>query len=285
VTGELSAFSQRRDLGTPLSAELAALVAGSLEALNADEAARAALGAAPPAIRDSIQVVFAASDFVAQSCVRDAQCFASLVGGDLQRRLAAADFAARAPPPADPATPEALFQAELRRWRRRELIRIAWRDLAGWADLCETLADLTAFADAAIGTALAHARRALVARYGEPRSAAGEVQPLIVIGMGKLGGGELNFSSDVDLVLLFPEHGETDGPRGAANEEFFTRLGQALVRLLETPTSEGFVLRVDLRSPPGDPSPRKVASADPRAAQSPRRWASPAAAPAPVPGA
>ncbi|TLY99430.1 MAG: bifunctional [glutamate--ammonia ligase]-adenylyl-L-tyrosine phosphorylase/[glutamate--ammonia-ligase] adenylyltransferase, partial [Gammaproteobacteria bacterium] len=243
-------------MGTPLSAELAALVAGSLEALNADEAARAALGAAPPAIRDSIQAVFAASDFVAQSCVRDAQCFASLVGGDLQRRLAAADFAARAPPPADPATPEALFQAELRRWRRRELTRIAWRDLAGWADLCETLADLTAFADAAIGTALAHARRALVARYGEPRSAAGEVQPLIVIGMGKLGGGELNFSSDVDLVLLFPEHGETDGPRGAANEEFFTRLGQALVRLLETPTSEGFVLRVDLRLRPfGDSGP------------------------------
>jgi len=74
--------------------------------------------------------------------------------------------------------------------------------------------------------------------------------------MGKLGGGELNFSSDVDLVLLFPEHGETDGPHGVANEEFFTRLGQALVRLLETPTSEGFVLRVDLRLRPfGDSGP------------------------------
>jgi glutamate-ammonia-ligase adenylyltransferase len=74
--------------------------------------------------------------------------------------------------------------------------------------------------------------------------------------MGKLGGGELNFSSDVDLVLLFPEHGETDGARGIANEEFFTRLGQALVRLLETPTPEGFVLRVDLRLRPfGDSGP------------------------------
>ena len=66
---------------------------------------------------------------------------------------------------------------------------------------------------------------ALVARYGEPRSPSGEAQPLIVIGMGKLGGGELNFSSDIDLVLLFPEHGETDGARPIANEEFFTRLG------------------------------------------------------------
>ncbi|HVH85053.1 MAG TPA: bifunctional [glutamate--ammonia ligase]-adenylyl-L-tyrosine phosphorylase/[glutamate--ammonia-ligase] adenylyltransferase, partial [Steroidobacteraceae bacterium] len=136
------------------------------------------------------------------------------------------------------------------------LVRIAWRDLAGWAELGETLADLSAFADAAIRTAVSYARHALVARYGEPRSAGGEVQPLVVIGMGKLGGGELNFSSDVDLVLLFPEHGETDGTRGVANEEFFTRLVQALVRLLEAPTAEGFVLRVDLRLRPfGDSGP------------------------------
>jgi len=265
VTEGRSLSDKTRDFtGTPargvgfFSTELAGLVAGSLEALNANDAARTALANAPAAIRDSIQAVFAASDFVAQSCARDAQCFGSLIsGGDLQRRLAAADFAARAPLlPPDPATPEAHFQGELRRWRRRELTRIAWRDLAGWADLGETLADLTAFADTAIAAALAHARRALVARYGEPRSAGGEVQPLVVIGMGKLGGGELNFSSDVDLVLLFPEHGETDGPHGVANEEFFTRLGQALVRLLETPTSEGFVLRVDLRLRPfGDSGP------------------------------
>ncbi|HEY0767387.1 MAG TPA: bifunctional [glutamate--ammonia ligase]-adenylyl-L-tyrosine phosphorylase/[glutamate--ammonia-ligase] adenylyltransferase [Steroidobacteraceae bacterium] len=237
---------------------MAGLVAGSLEALNANDAARTALANAPPAIRESIQAVFAASDFVAQFCARDAQGFASLIcAGDLQRRLAPQDFAARAPVlPADPATPEAHFQGELRRWRRREFTRIAWRDLAGWVDLPETLADLTAFADAAIATALSHARRALVARYGEPCSAGGVVQPLVVIGMGKLGGGELNFSSDVDLVLLFPEHGETDGPYGIANEEFFTRLGQALVRLLETPTPDGFVLRVDLRLRPfGDSGP------------------------------
>src|SRR5256885_14138994 len=112
--------------------------------------------------------------FRSQSCVRDARGFASLIGGDLQRRLAAADFAARAPPPADPGTPEALFQAELRRWRRRELTRIAWRDLAGWAELTETLADLMAFADAAIAAALAHARPAPLARHRPPRPAARE---------------------------------------------------------------------------------------------------------------
>jgi [glutamine synthetase] adenylyltransferase / [glutamine synthetase]-adenylyl-L-tyrosine phosphorylase len=79
---------------------------------------------------------------------------------------------------------------------------------------------------------------------------------LVIVAMGKLGGGELNFSSDVDLVLLFPEHGETNGARSIANEEFFTRLGQGLVRLLETPTQDGFVLRVDMRLRPfGDSGP------------------------------
>ena len=90
----------------------------------------------------------------------------------------------------------------------------------------------------------------------------GAIQPLVIVGMGKLGGGELNFSSDVDLVLLFPEHGETNGTRSIANEEFFTRLGQGLVRMLETPTQDGFVLRVDLRLRPfGDSGPPVVSFA------------------------
>jgi [glutamine synthetase] adenylyltransferase / [glutamine synthetase]-adenylyl-L-tyrosine phosphorylase len=136
------------------------------------------------------------------------------------------------------------------------MVRIAWRDLAGWADLQETLADLTAFADAAISAACEFARQPLVARYGEPCSESAVVQPLVIVGMGKLGGGELNFSSDVDLVLLFPEAGETNGKRSISNEEFFTRLGQGLVRMLETPTPEGIVLRVDLRLRPfGDSGP------------------------------
>jgi glutamate-ammonia-ligase adenylyltransferase len=243
--------------GTPVGAELAALIERALTELG--EAARAALAAGPAPVRDSMPQVFAASDFVAHACTRDTELLPQLIeSGDLQRPLAAADYAARAPVTAGAASvpAEAQVQSELRRWRRRELTRIAWRDLAGWADLRQTLAELTAFADHAIVSALTSARTALTARYGEPRGAGGEVQPLVVIAMGKLGGGELNFSSDVDLVLLFPEHGDTDGPRGISNEEFFTRLGQALVRLLQTATPEGFVLRVDLRLRPfGDSGP------------------------------
>ena len=151
---------------------------------------------------------------------------------------------------------EASFMDALRRLRRRELVRIAWRDLTDRAPLTEVLADLSELADAAIGVALAFAERALEPRYGTARSPGGERQELIVLGMGKLGGRELNFSSDIDLVFLYPEAGETDGPRSIANEDYFTRLGQALIRLLDARTPEGIVFRVDMRLRPfGEPGP------------------------------
>ncbi|HEU4626089.1 MAG TPA: bifunctional [glutamate--ammonia ligase]-adenylyl-L-tyrosine phosphorylase/[glutamate--ammonia-ligase] adenylyltransferase [Steroidobacteraceae bacterium] len=246
--------------------QLHALVQSALESLNAHAEVGAALAAAPAAVRESLPLVFACSDFVAQSCTRHPALLISLIeSGDLERPLRTADFAERAaaitaetPPPTTAGDPE--FLASLRRWRRREMVRIAWRDLAGWSSLEDTLAELSKFADAAIRLAYERARQSLVARYGEPRSASGAAQPLIILGMGKLGGSELNFSSDIDLVLLFPEHGETDGARSISNEEFFTRLAQEAVRLLKTPTPDGFVFRVDLRLRPFGDSGAVVSS-------------------------
>jgi len=208
-------------------------------------------------VRDSLPRVLAASDFVAQSVSRDPQLLVRLIGsGELEQALTAGQFRARALALEAARLPEPEFMAQLRRLRRYEYVRIAWRDLAGFAATRATLTELSDCADAAIVAALAQARAGLVERYGEPRSAAGELQPLLVVGMGKLGGRELNFSSDVDLVFLFPEHGDTDGTRAIANEEFFTRLGQTLARLLSTRTADGFVLRVDLRLRPfGDSGP------------------------------
>jgi [glutamine synthetase] adenylyltransferase / [glutamine synthetase]-adenylyl-L-tyrosine phosphorylase len=236
-----------------ISAELRACLQRQLDALEAASPGR--LGSLPPVLLDSLPLVFASSDFVAQACVADAELLGDLTGPyALTSRCSATDYIARAP--AVSFVSDADMLAALRRWRRREMVRIAWRALAGWAEVEETLTELSDFADAAIRVSIEHARQALTARYGEPRSAAGVVQPLVVVAMGKLGGRELNFSSDVDLVLLFPEHGETDGPRPIANEEFFTRLGQGLIRLLETATHDGFALRVDMRLRPfGDSGP------------------------------
>ncbi|HTX24641.1 MAG TPA: bifunctional [glutamate--ammonia ligase]-adenylyl-L-tyrosine phosphorylase/[glutamate--ammonia-ligase] adenylyltransferase [Steroidobacteraceae bacterium] len=221
-------------------------------------------------VDESLDRVFAASDFVRQSCARDPALLAALASsGDLSPgRLARESVLARAPRWLPEALPsEEPFMTALRRWRRREMVRIAWRDLAGWADLAETLADLTAFADAAIATASRYAWQRLVERYGVPRSDSGAVQSLVVVAMGKLGGGELNFSSDIDLILLFPEHGTTSGVRSApdgavSNEEFFTRLGQLLIRLLDARTEEGIVVRVDVRLRPfGESGPLVVSFA------------------------
>src|SRR5690606_30848872 len=105
------------------------------------------------------------------------------------------------------------FMAALRHHRLREMLRIAWRDLAGWATLAETLAETSDFADAAISIATDFAAADLARTYGQPQGPDGAPQPLIVLGMGKLGGGELNFSSDIDLIFLFPEKGATSGAR------------------------------------------------------------------------
>ena len=158
---------------------------------------------------------------------------------------------------AKPSPPDEDFGLRLRRLREHEMVRIAWRDLAGLATLDETLAELSALADLCIRAALAQATRELEARHGRPRCA-GSDQPahMVVLGMGKLGGEELNFSSDVDLIFAYDHAGETDGKRSLDNQEFFTRLGRRLVALLDEQTAAGRVYRVDLRLRPfGDSGP------------------------------
>jgi glutamate-ammonia-ligase adenylyltransferase len=203
--------------------------------------------------------VLACSDFVAESFARDSTLLADLLRHGALEHLRTAGGRACWPDGAEPPrieTPEGEWQAWLRRWRRREMVRIAWRELSGRAGLEETLEDLSAFADDAVNRALAVAWHSTCTRYGEPQYADGSPMPLVVVGMGKLGGRELNFSSDIDLVFLFPGYGETVHSAAVSHEEFYVRLGQTLLRLLATPTVDGFVFRVDMRLRPfGDSGP------------------------------
>jgi glutamate-ammonia-ligase adenylyltransferase len=157
---------------------------------------------------------------------------------------------ARCVPPAAVRDDAIAFGDWLRRFRRRESFRLVWRDVIGVDDVAATLAGASELAECAIEAALAFATRDAEARHGVPRNAAGERQQLVVLGMGKLGGRELNFSSDVDLIFAFPEAGQCDGARGLANEDFFARLGQKLIQLLGDITVEGFAFRVDMRLRP-----------------------------------
>src|SRR5262249_31578858 len=150
---------------------------------------------------------------------------------------------------------EADAMVELRRVRQIELARIAWRDVAGFADLDTTLAELSLLADGLIAAAASFAEGEVAKRQRAPRDAAGKPLPLLVLAMGKLGGGELNFSSDVDLVFLYPDaavaadSGEgTDEP--SEPETYYLRVAQLLIKLLDQKTADGFVYRVDARLRP-----------------------------------
>ena len=202
--------------------------------------------------------VWEASEFVALTCARYPETLAELIAsGELRSRVREQRVADRLRGILAEVGDDEALQRQLRRFRRREMLRIVFRDLAGWAELDETLGELSALADACVGESLrlleAWTREAL----GVPHDGHGHPQCLVVLGMGKLGAGELNLSSDIDLIFAFPSAGRVVGGRRELQaEQFFARLCQRLVKTLNEQTSDGFVFRVDTRLRPfGDAGP------------------------------
>ncbi len=177
---------------------------------------------------------------------------------ELDRPFAAADMQAELDA-AEISDDRSLCRA-LRQLRQRVMARLIARDLARRATLDEVVGSVTQLAEITIHTAVTRLHADLVTVHGEPRGASdGKPQQLHVVGMGKLGGAELNASSDIDLVLVYPEEGDTDGERPLSNHEFFTRLGRRLIAALNEWTEDGFVFRVDTRLRPyGDSGPLVV---------------------------
>ncbi|GMV94199.1 MAG: glutamate-ammonia-ligase adenylyltransferase [Candidatus Hydrogenedentota bacterium] len=150
------------------------------------------------------------------------------------------------------ATFEARCQA-LRRFKRREILRIASRDIFAHVSLTTLTQDLSNLADATLEAAYQSARRDLEPRFGRPLCPDGETESgFVVLGMGKLGGCELNFSSDIDLVFLYAREGNTSGGSSgtASNSEYFHKLGERIIKALSEVTTEGSVFRVDMRLRP-----------------------------------
>ena len=146
--------------------------------------------------------------------------------------------------------------AALRDLRTWVLCHLAIRDLNGAADLAEVTETMTLLAETCIRTAHDLLREVLVKRYGTPLSQSGWAQELLVVGMGKLGGRELNVSSDIDLIFIYPEDGDTGGQKVISNFEFFEKLGKRIIRTLSEATEHGQVFRVDMRlRPNGDSGP------------------------------
>ncbi len=221
-------------------------------------------GVAAEAFQEQMNKAFAASEYIAKTATTRPELLLELVrSGALFEPLEDVSF---------PELLEAVAACEddaeldkvLRRERHRAMVRIIWRDLNRLGSMREITDELSRFAEAAIQCTLDFHFEQMKPRWGVPTGKySGEAQPLIVLGMGKLGARELNVSSDIDLIFAYPEAGETQGgSRSLGNQEFFTRLGQKLIKSLDAPTAEGFVFRVDMRLRPYGQSGALVSNYD-----------------------
>ena len=213
-----------------------------LIAARAVDRLRRVAGESFASVETAMQVgrVAIASDFAVETLARQPELLAELKK----------DCGMPRPPPALLPENRGDWPALLRRHRVAESTRLVWRDVLGFDDIDATLAGSTALAECCLDLALGALEVEFAERFGRVRAADGSVQRLVVFGLGKLGGGELNFSSDIDLVYAYAQDGQSDGPRVLAAEDYFARLGQQLARLLDETTADGFSHRVDLRLRP-----------------------------------
>jgi [glutamine synthetase] adenylyltransferase / [glutamine synthetase]-adenylyl-L-tyrosine phosphorylase len=197
--------------------------------------------------------IFSYSNFLSEACIRNPEAlWEASRPGSLDRLCSRDDYRLQLERSLGSTTashggPSAL---DLAGFRRRALIRIVLRDVLGMAVLSEITEELSNLADAILDVAYRRIRDSLAARYGEPRLADGRPGGFSVISLGKLGGQELNYSSDIDLMFLYAGAGETDGAEPLSNKEFYKKVANQYTELLSTYTGEGQCYRVDLRLRP-----------------------------------
>ncbi|PKY10344.1 bifunctional glutamine synthetase adenylyltransferase/deadenyltransferase [Acidithiobacillus marinus] len=155
-----------------------------------------------------------------------------------------------------------VFNSALRHYRNARMVEILWEDRKAGEQMPKTVAALSILAETCLQAACKYGLSLLEEKHGRPMTATGKPVFFTVIGMGKLGGKELNVSSDIDLIFCFSENGSSDGPRPLDNSEYFSRLGRWLIQSLDQPLAEGFCFRVDMRLRPfGDAGPLCISAA------------------------
>ncbi|HEV7221892.1 MAG TPA: bifunctional [glutamate--ammonia ligase]-adenylyl-L-tyrosine phosphorylase/[glutamate--ammonia-ligase] adenylyltransferase, partial [Pirellulales bacterium] len=217
-----------------------------------------ALGSLFERDRESLPIllqIFSTSQHFSDLLIRDPHGYDLLrmtEGQPVPREMLVAELAAEI----DALDDAGAVMAALRRFKRRETLRISYGDLIRNQRLDTVTSQISYLADAIVEGALRFARRQLEQKRGRPLAPGGRGARFVVLAMGKLGGVELNYSSDIDLVFLYEADGKTDGPRPVANVEFYDRLAREVVKLLSETTEMGHAYRVDLRlRPEGERGP------------------------------
>ncbi len=197
------------------------------------------------------QYALMASDFILNSALQCPKIVVSLFSSDRVYQTDCPNYRDMLANLVETCGSEAQLHTILRQFRLQEMVNIAVADLLFEHELTASLERLSELADQLVLAALNWLTVFCQEKWGIPTSKSGEVQSLLVYGMGKLGGRELNFSSDIDLIFTYPKMGETQGARRSLdNQQFFTRLGQKLITALHQKTADGFVYRVDMRLRP-----------------------------------
>jgi glutamate-ammonia-ligase adenylyltransferase len=207
------------------------------------------ISSSPAALRCAVNL-FSYSNFLSEAVLKNPERILQVANsGSLYRVLTVEEFEERlfdflANHEGVPAA------IDLARFRRHQLLRIVLRDVLGIAALADITKELSNLADAILDVAYRRIRAAHVARHGEPRLPDGQPCGFSVISLGKLGGQELNYSSDIDLMFLYGGNGETDGAARITNKEFYKKVANQYTLLLSAYTAEGQCYRVDLRLRP-----------------------------------
>ena len=201
--------------------------------------------------QQAISTLWALSHYAAKLCIQQPNLlFELLHSGDLYKNYRAQGYKRKLQQQIQHCENIASLSQPLRQFRHREMLRIIWRDLVLQEPLTTTLSDMTQLAEACVQLTHHKAHEYLQQRYGEPCDKQGNPQSLLILALGKLGAQELNLSSDIDLIFIYPKIGKTCGTRSLNNEVYFSKLAQHIVKVLSEVTSSGFVFRVDLRLRP-----------------------------------
>lgn len=196
--------------------------------------------------------VFSYSRFLSEEILQNPQWIEQLA--DLDRALLAPEYEQRLESVLQRQSARVPVALTLALFRRQQILRILVRDVLGLCALPETTEELSNLADAILDVSYQHIRAELTARHGHPKylDANGQLRDcgMSVVALGKLGGRELNYSSDIDLLFVYQANGETDGPNPISNKEFFKKVANQYTELLSTYTAEGMCYRVDLRLRP-----------------------------------
>lgn len=209
----------------------------------------------------SLLTLFAASQYLSSLLIREPESYDLLRitdGHPVARQKLVEDIGAEVAALSD----EKAVMAVLRRFKHRETLRIAYGDIIRNQPIATVTRQISNLADAICEAAFQFALRSCEAKFGKPQSRQGGHAEAVIMGLGKLGGVELNYSSDIDLIFLYDEMGHTNGERVISNQEYFQRVARQFVKLLSESTEQGSAYRVDFRLRPGGESSELVSSLD-----------------------